>query len=133
VKRLVADASAVVDLLAGAARADAVGEVLRAYPEIDVPEHFHVEALSALRGLRRRGDLTPERADRAIDLLIDLRVVRHAVAPHARALWALRDNLSANDAAYLVVARAIDARLLTTDAGLRAMAQEDGRAVALRA
>jgi predicted nucleic acid-binding protein len=131
VTRLVADASAVVDLLAGAATAPAIRAELSAVAELDVPEHFHVEAISALRGLRRRGDLSPERADRALDLLLALRVVRHAVAPLARDVWALRDALSAYDAAYLVLARTLDARVLTTDRGLAAAAQSDGRLVAL--
>jgi hypothetical protein len=61
VTRLVADASAIVDLLAGAPTAGAIAEALAAFPEIDVPEHFHVEALSALRGMLLRGDLAADR------------------------------------------------------------------------
>ncbi|MDX6689363.1 MAG: hypothetical protein QOG15_820, partial [Solirubrobacteraceae bacterium] len=115
--RLVADASAVVDLLSGAPGAAAIRTELSAVAELDVPEHFHVESISALRGLLRRGDLSPERADRALDLLLALRVVRHPVAPLARDVWALRGALTAYDAAYLALARALDARVLTTDRG----------------
>ncbi len=57
--RLVADASAIVDVLAGAPGAPAIRAQLSAVAEIDVPEHFHVEAISALRGLLRRRDLSP--------------------------------------------------------------------------
>ncbi|MDX6717866.1 MAG: hypothetical protein QOJ63_120, partial [Solirubrobacteraceae bacterium] len=46
--RLVADASAIVDLLSGAPRAAAIRTELAAVAELDVPEHFHVEAISAL-------------------------------------------------------------------------------------
>lgn len=129
--RLVADASAIVDVLAGAPRAAQVRDELSAVAELDVPEHFHVEAISALRGLLRRGDLSPERADRALDLLLSLRVVRHPVASLAREAWALRNVLTAYDAAYLALARALDARLLTTDRGLAAAARSDGRLVEL--
>ena len=130
-RRLVADASAVVDVLAGSPRADAIRVELSAVGELDVPEHFHVEAISALRGLLHRGELSPERADRALDLLLELRVVRHPVAPLAREIWALRESLSAYDAAYLALAQAIDAPLLTTDRGLAAAARNDGRLVEL--
>lgn len=129
--RLVADASAVVDLLSGASRSAAIRTELSAVAELDVPEHFHVEAISALRGLLRRGDISPERADRALDLLLALRVVRHPVASLARDVWALREALTAYDAAYLALARALDARVLTTDRGLAAAARSDGRLVEL--
>ena len=129
--RLVADASAVVDLLAGGRQAPAIRAALSTVAEVDVPEHFHVEAISALRGLLGRGDLSPERADRALDLLADLRVIRHPVMPLARDVWALRATHTAYDAGYLAVARALDARVLTTDAGLASAARSDGRLVAL--
>ena len=129
--RLVADASAVVDLLSGARRAAAVRAELADVAELDVPEHFHVEAISALRGLLRRGDITRERADRALDLLLSLRVVRHPVAPLAREVWGMRDALTSYDAAYLALARALDVRLLTTDRGLAAAARREDRLVEL--
>ena len=87
-----------------ARRAAAIRSELSVVAELDVPEHFHVEAISALRGLLRRGDLSPERADRALDLLLELRVVCHPAAPFARDVWALRDTLTAYDAAYLALA-----------------------------
>lgn len=129
--RLVADASAIVDVLAGAPRAAQIRDELSAFAELDVPEHFHVEAISAMRGLLRRGDLSPERADRALDLLLSLRVVRHPVASLAREVWALREVLTAYNAAYLALARALDARVVTTDRGLAAAARSDGRLVEL--
>jgi predicted nucleic acid-binding protein len=132
VTRLVADATAIVDLLSGAPRAAAIRTELAAVAELDVPEHFHVEAISALRGLLRCRHLSPERADRALDLLLALRVVRHPVAPLARDVWALREGLTAYDAAYLALSRALDARVLTTDRGLAAAARSDHRLVELR-
>jgi predicted nucleic acid-binding protein len=131
VTRLVVDASAVVDLLSGAPGSTAIRDELSSIAELDVPEHFHVEAISALRGLRQRGDLSPERADRALDLLLELRVVRHPVAPLARDVWALRERLTAYDAAYLALARGLGADVLTTDSGLAQAARDDGRLVQL--
>jgi predicted nucleic acid-binding protein len=131
VTRLVADASAIVDLLSGAREEAAIRAQLASVAELDVPEHFHVEAISALRGLLWRGDLSPERAVRALDLLLELRVVRHPVAPLAREVWALRDTLTAYDAAYLALARSLDARVLTTDGGLAEAARGDRRLIEL--
>lgn len=128
-KRLVVDASAIVDLLAGAPNARAVAAALAPFPEIDVPEHFHVEALSALRGMLLRGDIAADHAERALQLLPELRVVRHPVEPLARSVWSMRDTLTAYDAAYLAVARSIDAQLLTVDRGLAAAAREDRRLI----
>ncbi len=129
--RLVADASAIVDLLAGAAHAPAIAAALAPFPEIDVPEHFHVEALSALRGMLLRGDLAADRAERALQLLAELRVVRHPVEPLTRSIWSMRDTLTPYDAAYLAVAQNIDGRLLTTDRGLAAAAKRDRRMIAI--
>lgn len=56
--RLVAHASAILDLLSGAPRAAAIRTELAAVAELDVPEHVHVEAISALRGLLRRRNLS---------------------------------------------------------------------------
>ena len=66
-----------------------------------------------------------------MDLLLALRVVRHPVAPLAREVWRLRDALTAYDAAYLALARALDAQVLTTDRGLAAAARGDRRLVEL--
>jgi predicted nucleic acid-binding protein len=131
--RLVADAGAIVDLLAGAPNAGAIAAALAPFPEIDVPEHFHVEAISALRGMLRRGDLAADHAERALQLLPELRVIRHPVEPLTRAVWSMRDTLTAYDAAYLAVAQHIDAQLLTTDRGLAIAGQKDGRLVEIAA
>lgn len=55
--------------------------------------------------------------------------MRHPVAPLTREIWELRDQLSAYDAAYVAVARMLDVRILTTDGGLAAAAQAEGRLV----
>lgn len=127
--RLVADASAIVDLLAGAPNAGAISAALAPFPEIDVPEHFHVEAISALRGMLLRGDIAADHAERALQLLPELRVVRHPVEPLTRSIWSMRDTLTAHGAAYLAVAQNIDAQLLTTDRGLAAVARRDQRLI----
>jgi len=44
-----------------------------------VPEHFHVEAISALRRYLLRGELSERRATAALDALAELRTVRYPV------------------------------------------------------
>jgi predicted nucleic acid-binding protein len=123
--RLVVDASAVVDAITGA---DArMRHVIAAADELHVPEHFHVEALSALRGVRRGGGLTDDEARDALELLEVLRVLTHPVLPLSREIWAVRDRLTAYDAAYLALARALGLPLLTADRALADAAREDGR------
>ena len=87
------------------------------------------------RGLLYRSESRAFGAAGRLDLLLALRVVRHPVAALARDVWALRRALTAYDAAYLALARALDARVLTTDRGWRprlaAAARSDRRLVEL--
>ena len=89
--------------------------------------------ISALRGMLLRGDIAADHAERALQLLPELRVVRHSIEPLARSIWSMRDTLTAYDAAYLAVAQNIDAQLLTTDRGLAAAARHDQRLIEIMA
>ena len=63
---IVADASAIVEVLLAMPRAGEVRVALSEHPELHVPEHFNVEALSALRRYAIRGELTQLRAAEAL-------------------------------------------------------------------
>lgn len=130
---IVADASAVAELLLARPRADAVRVALTPHPELHVPEHFHVEVLSVLRRYSIRRELSERRAAIALAALEDLRTVRYPVMEMADIVWDLRAGLTAYDAAYLALARRLDVRLVTLAKGLAAAARADGRLVALRA
>jgi predicted nucleic acid-binding protein len=124
---IVADASAVVEVLLSMPRAGSVRAVLAAHSELHVPEHFNVEAISALRRYAIRGELTEPRAAQALTALRDLRTIGYPAIELADEIWGLRDALTAYDAAYLALARRLDVRLVTLDGGLAAVAAKEGR------
>jgi predicted nucleic acid-binding protein len=112
---LVVDASVIAVALAddGAdgdrARARLRGESLAA------PELVDLEVASVLRGQLRAGTLNRRRAELA---LTDLEAMPMQRAPHRPLLvrcWQLRENLTVYDAAYVALAEALDAVLLTGD------------------
>lgn len=123
---LVVDASVLVDFLLGrpttlAALEDEMRE--RAHEPLHAPDLIELEAISALRRLTRAEAITTERADQAIADLDRVRMTRYPHAPLRARVWALRDELTAYDAAYLALAEGLGGRLLTADAGLAARAR----------
>ncbi len=108
-------------------RAATVRPALASADRLHVPEHFHVEVLSALRGRLLRGELHAERAQLAIDRLGLLRVQRHRLLSVRQEIWSLREHLNVYDAAYLAVARHLDCAVVTLDGGLAAAARGEGR------
>ncbi|HEV7774336.1 MAG TPA: type II toxin-antitoxin system VapC family toxin [Conexibacter sp.] len=124
---IVADASAVVELLLARPQAGAIRAALEPHPELHVPEHFHVEVLSALRRYSIRRELSDRRSALALDALTELRAIRYPVIDLVDAVWDLRPVLTAYDAAYLALARRLDLQVVTLDGGLAAAARADGR------
>lgn len=128
---IVADASAVAEILLARPQAPTIRQTLAPHPELHVPEHFHVEVLSVLRRYSIRRELGGRRAAEALAALADLRAVRYPVMEMADAVWDLRARLTAYDAAYLALARRLDVALVTLDNGLAAVARKEGRLAAL--
>ena len=124
---IVVDAAAVVDALSAVAGSDD----LRAYlagEELHAPSLIDFEVVSALRGLTLRGDLTPTRAEDLLTDFDDLPVQRWMSGDALRRrAYALRHNVSAHDAAYVVLAEALDCPLLTRDARLARSSGHDAR------
>jgi predicted nucleic acid-binding protein len=128
---IVADASAVAEVLLARPLAAAIRAALTPQPELHVPEHFHVEVLSVLRLYAISGELSRRRAAEALAALSDLRALTYPVIELADAVWDLRNELTAYDAAYLALARRLDVGLVTLDKGLAKAAAREGRFVAL--
>jgi predicted nucleic acid-binding protein len=123
---IVADASAVAEVLLARPGASAVRRAFAEHAELHVPEHFHVEVLSVLRRYAARGELTPPRAVEAVGALRSLRAVRYPVMEMAALVWELREELTAYDAAYLALAIRLEAGLVTLDKALARSAASRG-------
>jgi predicted nucleic acid-binding protein len=121
----VVDASVVVELLlwtpAGRAAAD---RFLARDASLHVPQLLDIEVLHTLRRLQRTGVITTARARTAVSDLIDLPLTRWGHLELAPRIWDLRQNLTAYDAAYVALAEALQASLVTRD---RRLAASPGR------
>jgi len=117
---IVLDASALVDrLLDREPKASWVAErLLRSGGIPHAPHLIDIEVVSAIRRLALHGHASSERAALALHDLGTLRLQRYPHLPLLERIWELRDNLTAADAAYIALAEALDAPLVTTDASL---------------
>ena len=66
----------------------------------------------------KRGDLRDGRAREALQDLADFPLIRFSHEPFLERMWELRHSLSAYDAAYIALAEALNAPLVTCDARL---------------
>src|SRR5262245_24322883 len=102
--------------------------LLRDGDELHVPHLVDVEVTQGLRRLVRAGGLSAARADEGILDLADLDVHRHAHVDLLARAWRLRNNTTAYDAMYVVLAEALEATLLTCD---KALARAPGHRVSI--
>ncbi len=118
---IVVDASAVLEALLRTPAAAAVEERLFATGEtLHTPHLIDLEVAQVLRRYAGTGQVEAERCRAALDDLADLPLNRY---PHdflVPRIWELRDNLTAYDAAYVALAEALGAPLLTCDRKLAA-------------
>jgi predicted nucleic acid-binding protein len=112
---IVLDSSAAVDYLAGTAASEWVAETLLADPEIHAPHVLDIEVLGSLRKLVVMGRLSAVRASEAVEDFRFLSVRRYPHVPLLERVWELRETVTASDAAFVALAEALDAPLVTTD------------------
>ncbi|MFN2468111.1 MAG: type II toxin-antitoxin system VapC family toxin [Gaiellaceae bacterium] len=123
---IVLDASAAVDLLVERGEpGEWVVATLAGENVVGAPHLVDQEVLSTLRQLLARREIREALADFA-----DLGIVRYPVADLLEGIWRLRDRLTPYDASYVVLAEALDAPLVTTDARLGRAAGHRARVVA---
>jgi len=83
--------------------------------QLAAPALIDLEVASVWRGLARGGHLDHRRVGLALDDLRDLPIQRVEHTPFLARCWELRDNLTIYDAAYVALAEALQAPLLTGD------------------
>lgn len=115
---IVLDASAVVAILVGSGPgAERIREKVEAPDEsLHVPHVMELEVLHALRALL--GTLSRQRSSEALTDLGNISFARYPHTPLIGRIWELKENLTAYDAAYVALAEALDAPLITMDARL---------------
>lgn len=125
---IVVDASALLEALLRTPAAGPVEERLFAPREtLHAPHLIDVEIAQLIRRYAAAGEIDSERGRAALTDLADLRLRRY---PHDFLLpriWDLRHNLSAYDAAYVALAEALDAPLVTRDRRLATAAGHRAR------
>jgi predicted nucleic acid-binding protein len=116
---IVIDASALLEILLRTDRADPLME--RAFEDSEqmhAPQMLDIEITQVLRRLVRQKEITVTRAEQVLEDLANLLIERHDHQALVPRIWQLRDFLSAYDGAYVALAEALAAPLLTCDAKL---------------
>ena len=116
---IVVDASAILEVLLGTPDgARVAGRLFTPGETLHAPHLLDLEVAQVLRRYALAGELDSARGLEALDDLADLPLTRY---PHDLLLpriWELRRNLTAYDAAYVALAEALAAPLVTRDAAL---------------
>ena len=115
---IVLDASAAIDLLLELGPVAAWVEDRLAEEVVHAPSVIDLEVTSAMRKLVGRQVIELDRAELALEDLVAMPLNRYPSTRLVDRIWALRANLTPYDAAYVALAEALDAPLLTTDARL---------------
>ena len=113
-ERVVVDASAIVDVLAGTSYAAAVRR--RLHDTVwHAPAHIDAEVLAALGRLAPAERLVEADVRARLDLLGSLPVQRRLLPALLSGAWARRADLRLVDALYVELAHQLGAPLITTD------------------
>lgn len=129
---IVIDASAVLELLLNTPAAPRVAERVFAPAEtLHAPHLIDLEVAQVLRRYVAAGELEPLRGAEALDDLADLPLLRYPHDIFLSRIWELRHNATAYDAAYIALAEALDAPLLTCDGAIGSVPGHRARVIAL--
>jgi len=127
---IVADASVLANAVGDdGPDGDACRRILGAAEAVATPDVADVEVLSVLRRMWLAGCMSDDRLQAAVDDLTDLPVTRWPIRILTGRAAAHRANLTAYDAAYVVLAEMLGAELVTGD---RRLAEAPGLRCAVR-
>ena len=114
---IVVDASAVLDALI-ATPGSGARERIRSDGDLRAPHLIDLEVLNALRHLLLRGKVTVDAVSPIRIAYSQISIARYPHSLLADRIWDLRHNVSPYDAAYVTLAAALGAPLVTCDARL---------------
>lgn len=127
---IVVDASALIEVLLGTSAGTRVADRFFAEGEtLHAPHLLDVEVAQVLRKYALAGTFGAQRGAEALEDLADFPIARYPHQPFLSRIWELRHNLTAYDAAYLALAEALAAPLVTRDAKLASAAGHQARIV----
>jgi predicted nucleic acid-binding protein len=113
------DASAILEVLLRTGRGARIEDrLLSRGDSLHAPHLLDVEVAQVLRRYAAAGNVTSERGRQALADLGDFPIHRYAHDDLLPRIWELRHNVTAYDAAYLALAEALDAPLVTCDGRL---------------
>ena len=116
---IVLDASAAVDWLLQTPAGRQIDKRIYSRNEsLHAPHLLDLEITQVLRRLVRESLISSQRAGQAMEDLLDMRVTRYPHVILLSRIWQLRHNLSAYDAAYVVLAEKLGAALISRDTRL---------------
>lgn len=114
---IVVDGCALAEVVLRSQRAAGI-EALFGDEALVAPDLVGAEVLSVVRGMLMRRLIDQKHADRAVENLAAAPVRRMTTEFLTRDMWTIRSNVTPYDAAYVVLARALAAPLITLDARL---------------
>jgi predicted nucleic acid-binding protein len=116
---IVVDASAMLEILLLTPAARRVGARLFVHGEtLHAPYLLDIEVAQGIRRYCLTEKLDAARGQAALQDFAGFAFIRHPHTPFLPRIWELRMNLTAYDAAYVALAEALEAPLITRDAAL---------------
>ena len=125
---IVVDASALLEVLLRTPGAESVERALSGSSlSLHAPHLIDVEAAQVIRRYAASGQIGEARGREALVDLAEFPMRRYPHDVLLQRIWDLRNNMTAYDAAYVALAEALGAALLTRDQRLAAAARQHTR------